>query len=99
MKKLTAQLVRQITRDWNDLFPQMAVFRPMWLMRRIGPLVQGIVLERSSGGTQYRPILHVHDLSHPFPTVSLSMSQLLRSRRTGADRKSTRLNSSHSSTS
>jgi hypothetical protein len=84
MIRLTPPLKRQITSDWKGLFPHMAVFRPMWLMRRLGPLVQGILLERSSGGTQYLPTLHVHDLTKPFPNVSLSLNQRLRSRRSGS---------------
>jgi hypothetical protein len=85
MIKLTPPLKRRITQDWRNLFPEMAVFRPMWLLRRVGPLVQGIALERSSAGTVYLPIIHIHDLSKPFPNVSLSLSQSLRSRRSGSE--------------
>lgn len=84
MIRLTPALKRQITHDWRSLFPELAVFRPMWLLRRVGPLVQGIALERSSAGTTYLPIVHMHDLCRPFPNVSLSLSQRLRSRRSGA---------------
>jgi hypothetical protein len=65
MIKLTPPLKRQITHAWNERFPQMGVFEPMWLMRRIGPVVQGICLNRSSTGTDYIPITHIYDLCAP----------------------------------
>jgi hypothetical protein len=83
MIKLTPTLKRRITRDWNEQFPQMGVFRPMWLMRRVGPLVQGICLDRSSAGTSYRPTTHIHDLTVEFQCISLSLDQRLRDPRSG----------------
>jgi len=71
--KLTAAVKNQITHDWLSHFPELGIFKPMWLMRRTGPLVVGICLNRDSGNDGYTPIFHVHNLGKPFPTVSLTL--------------------------
>lgn len=87
MKKLTPPLKRQITEDWHKLFPQMAVYQSMWLARRVGPLVQGICLERDSGGGAYFPTTHLHNLCRPFPAISLSLAQRLLNERSGTQER------------
>jgi hypothetical protein len=84
MMKLTPALKRQITKDWHKLFPEFGVYKQMWLARRVGPLVHGIVLDTDSSYTSYWPITHVHVLCRPFPVVSLSLNQGLLSKRTRA---------------
>jgi hypothetical protein len=83
MKKLTPEIKKQIMRDWQSLIPQFHRFRTMGLARRVGPLVQGIEFERDSTNSTYLPTLFVHCLCRPFSVVSLSMSQPLRSIRSG----------------
>jgi hypothetical protein len=84
MVKLTPALRRQITADWHELFPQLGVYREMWLARRVGPLVHGIVLDTDSTRAFYWPITHVHNLCRPFPVVSLILNQGLLSKATRA---------------
>jgi hypothetical protein len=67
MMKLTPALKKTITNDWRALAAQFATYKPMWLARRIGPLVQGICLDRDSSNAAYLPTLHVHCLCCPFP--------------------------------
>ena len=74
MTRLTPSVKNQITRDWNDLFPSLAVYRPMHLLRRVGPVLIGVCLERDSTNEQYRPVAHVHSLCRVFPVVTLSLS-------------------------
>lgn len=75
--------MRKITEDWNNQFPELGVFKPMWLLRRTGPLVSGICLEKDSGNNAYRPTLHVHCLGKPSLTVSLTLASPLLTVKTG----------------
>lgn len=83
MKKLTAALKKQITNDWQALFPELVVLEPMMLARRVGPLVQGVCLDRRAGDV-YVPTTFVHCLCRVFPGVSLTLGQPLTSERNGA---------------
>jgi len=83
MTKLTPALKKSITSDWQTLLPQFVSFQPMGLARRIGPLVQGVCLDRDSSNAAYLPTLHVHCLCRPFPVVSLNLGQPLLSPRSG----------------
>jgi hypothetical protein len=71
--KLTAEIKNQIAQDWLDKFPELGIYKPMWLLRRVGPLLVGICLNRDSGNDAYTPIFHVHNLGKSFPTVSLTL--------------------------
>ncbi|MGV9277000.1 hypothetical protein [Streptomyces griseosporeus] len=71
MKKADA---RRVTSDWAELFPELTVWKPLRLLRRIGPVLQGITLDRSTSGEQYYPTAHVHALTRDFPVVSLSLA-------------------------
>jgi hypothetical protein len=84
MTKLTPALKRQITKDWHGLFPQLGVYKQIWLARRVGPLVHGIILDTDSTYAFYWPITHVHNLCRPFPVVSLMLNQGLLSKGTHA---------------
>jgi hypothetical protein len=83
MTKLTPTVKRQLIRDWQALAPQFAIFEPMRIGRRVGPLVQGICLDRDSSNAAYLPTLHVHCLCQPFPSISLELRQPLLTRRSG----------------
>ena len=84
MKSLTAAAKKRITQDWAELFPGMGIYEQMHLLRRVGPLLIGIILERDSGNISYRPTFHVHSLTSDFAEVSLTMSQALLTVRTRA---------------
>ncbi|NUK01580.1 hypothetical protein HRW23_14795 [Streptomyces lunaelactis] len=77
MTKLKSAEARRITSDWAELFPEMSVWKPLRLLRRIGPVLQGISLERSSSGDQYYPTAHVHSLVQDFPVISISLAHYL----------------------
>lgn len=83
MKSLTAAAKLRITEDWLQLFPGLGRYRPLHLLRRVGPLLEGIALERDSGNDVYRPTFHVHGLVSDWPDVTLTLMQRLRSDRTG----------------
>jgi hypothetical protein len=68
----TAALKKQLTADWQRKFPGLSVYEPLRLMRRVGPLLIGILLERSRAGDSYRPFFHIHNLARAFPVVSKS---------------------------
>lgn len=84
MKSLTATAKKRITSDWLDCLPSMGIYKPLHLLRRVGPILIGVLLERDSSGRTYRPTFHVHNLGRRFPTIALSLSQPLRTKRTGA---------------
>ncbi|MFD9338152.1 hypothetical protein ACFWBF_27685 [Streptomyces sp. NPDC060028] len=46
-------------------------------MRRIGPVVQGITLDRTTAGDGYFPTAHVHNLARAFPAITLALGQRL----------------------
>jgi hypothetical protein len=86
MTSLTPTAARAITKDWAALFPGFGIWRPLRLLRRLGPWVQGITLERSSAGDDYLLIAHLHALTRPFPTISLTLASPLRNRAGVAER-------------
>lgn len=72
--KLTQSLKKQITKEWNELFPYMGIYKNMWLMNICGPLAVGILLEVKSDRDRYIPTLHIHNLCEEFPVISLGIS-------------------------
>jgi hypothetical protein len=62
----------------------MGIYKPLHLLRRVGPLLVGVLLERDSSGRTYRPTFHVQNLGRRFPTIALSLAQPLRTERTNA---------------
>lgn len=68
-------LAKTITADWVAAFPDFDVYKPLWLLRRIGPVVQGIILDRTRSTDEYLPTSHVHALTRDFPTISLMLGQ------------------------
>ena len=85
MFTLTKTAKREITEDWHALFPSFEVFRPMRLLRRCGPVLHGICLERDSGNASYLPTAHIHCLCEPFPVILLLLSQRLLTHSSRAD--------------
>jgi hypothetical protein len=84
LKTLTPAAQRTITDDWSRSFGGLGIYRPLRLLRRVGPLLEGITLERSSGNVDYLPTFHVHALTRPFDSVMLTLAHPLRTERTHA---------------
>lgn len=65
----------------------MAVYQPRWLMRRVGPLLVGVCLDRDSGGEKYKPCFHVHFLGKnwPYSEPTLTMNTQLLAKSGGPD--------------
>ena len=59
----------------------MSIFRPMWLLKRNGPILTGIALDGNRDNTTYRVIVHVHNLLVPTGFVSLTLWSPLQNRR------------------
>ncbi|TWG10804.1 hypothetical protein FHX34_107301 [Actinoplanes teichomyceticus] len=55
----------------------------MRLLRRIGPVLQGICLDQVPGRDHYFPTSHVHPLTMDFPVISLSLGHRLAGRHGG----------------
>jgi len=80
---LTRPVEKRITDDWLREIPSLGIYRPRHLLRRAGPLLIGICLERDSGGDVYKPMFHVHCLGLNTPTVFLTLFTQLRSDHSG----------------
>ena len=76
--KLTPKIDKSITNDWHREFPNLSVYKPRHLLRRVGPLLIGVCLDRDSGGEKYKPCFHVHFLGKEFPVVSLTLCTQLK---------------------
>lgn len=84
-QQLTKSVENQITLDWQHELPSLGVYRPRHLLRRVGPLLIGVCLDRDSGGEKYKPCFHVHFLGKSFPVVSLTMCTQLKAKSGGPD--------------
>lgn len=83
---LTSPVARRITRDWAREFPGLGIYKPRWLLRRAGPLLVGICLDKGAASDAYLPCFHVHFLGREFPCVSLTLLTALRSEHSGGPR-------------
>ncbi|MFF2127613.1 hypothetical protein ACFVW1_19855 [Streptomyces olivochromogenes] len=70
-------VVRRVTSDWAATLPGFGVLRSLHLVRRIGPVLQGVCLDRSTSGDGYFPTAHVHALTREFPVISLTLGHRL----------------------
>jgi len=82
-RRLNKSISKQITGDWQREIPGLGVFASLHLLRRVGPLLVGVCLERDSSGEIYQPLFHVHFLGIEAPTVHLKLGTQLRSDRSG----------------
>lgn len=73
MMKLDAKTKRKISNDWIECFPLMSLWKPMWLLKRHGPLLVGICLDRDRTNEQYTPRAHFHSLCAPVSTILLGL--------------------------
>ena len=84
--KLTPPIEKKITQDWAREFPGMGIYKKRWLMRRAGPLLIGICLDRDSHGDLYKPVFHVFFLARNWngKNPALTLYTELRTVRTNA---------------
>lgn len=73
-EKLTPAMKRQITSDWASALPSLVVWKPMWLVRRHGPILYGLCLDGAAQPDAYIPTVFTHCLASPFPVISLTGS-------------------------
>ncbi|MFM7315507.1 MAG: hypothetical protein ACKO5E_01040, partial [bacterium] len=71
-EKTLTQAKNEVTKDWLAEFPSLKKESPMHLLRRVGPLLVGVVLERI-GHDSYIPCFHVHFLGNSKDGLSLTM--------------------------
>lgn len=71
---LSAVAKRHITEDWKRSLPNLGIYKPMWLLKRNGPLLMGVILDRTRSNDAYIPIFHVHNLLWPSPFLVLSLA-------------------------
>lgn len=62
-KKLTPSIRKKITNDWYSELQSLVIYEPLHLLRRLGPFLEGIVLDRSSGNEDYLATFHLHNLA------------------------------------
>ncbi len=73
MKKPTSATRRKIAKDWISHLPGMVAWKPFHLLRRHGPVVVGVCLDRSRQQDEYVPRFHFHNLARDFPAISLAL--------------------------
>jgi len=83
MLKLNKATEKTITADWLSDLPSFVQYAPRWIVRRFGPVVQGLLLERDSSGDVYWPVSHVHSLLNEMPFITLTLYRRLTTKRTG----------------
>ncbi|MFF3653781.1 hypothetical protein [Streptomyces olivochromogenes] len=75
MSKPDTATTKRVTSDWGAALPGFSEWRPLRLLRRIGPVVQGVTLDRTTEGGGYFPTVHIHALVQEFPVISLTLGQ------------------------
>ncbi|MDO8329883.1 MAG: hypothetical protein Q7T36_05360 [Fluviicoccus sp.] len=65
---------KKITHDWGNYFPSLEIWKPMWLVRRHGPILYGICLDIGGSPDVYVPKVFMHCLAEAFPAISLNGS-------------------------
>lgn len=73
MDTFSASDRRKITKEWQALFPDLGIYKPMHLLNRLGPILVGIALETDAGNSYYKPSFHAHCLCRQFPAVTLTL--------------------------
>ena len=66
---MESKVANKITKDWQRELPKLGINRPMSLLRRVGPLLVGVSLEREIG-SRYTPTFHVQFLGIQTPWQS-----------------------------
>ncbi len=78
MKKLSGATAKKVTADWAEMFPELAVWEPLVLLRRVGPLLQGVSFDRSRASDAYIPTSSVQLLAVPFGVAVSGLNSRLR---------------------
>jgi len=79
--RFTPEFSRKVTADWHGYFPELSVYKDRWLLKRFGPIVFGLLLEKKSDPTEYYPLFHSHSLLKEHPDISLMTFTALRNKR------------------
>jgi hypothetical protein len=72
--KYDAKLKKIITKEWGNEFPTLTILKPTRLIRRNGPILVGICLDRESNPEVYKPIVHIHNLCYIDSDISISLA-------------------------
>ena len=85
MKKLTLKIKKNITNQWRESFPSMGIYKNMWILRRVGPFLQGICLDKDTSNSSYLPTFHIHNLvNQDDDFISLTLRTPLMNTKSGA---------------
>jgi hypothetical protein len=76
-KRLSTTEFREIMGFYHSKFPDWKIIQKNTLVRENGPIVQGITIERLSGG-EYRPTGHIHVIVTPSEYWFLELPQNLK---------------------
>lgn len=68
-----------LTADLLAGIGSMRKYKPLWIGKVIGPIFQGVCLERSRDGKSYRPLSHIHSFSSNSECLTFSLCQRLKS--------------------
>ncbi len=66
-----------VTKLWAGNILEMGVYKPMLLLKRNGPLLIGLSLQKNRGNDQYEPNIHLHNLCFESDGISLSAPMYL----------------------
>ena len=67
----------RVTSDYLSGFGLMREYKPLWIGRIVGPIFQGIRIQRSQDGKSYRPLSHIHNFGSRSDDLTLSLCQRL----------------------
>ena len=62
-KKFSRKMKTEFTQQWAKEIPSMGIYKNMWLMNIVGPVVVGVLLEVKSGNDMYYPTVHLYNLA------------------------------------
>lgn len=75
--KIDRKIATRITSDWLTVFPGMVQYKPMELLRRIGPLLMGVALQKNSANDAYYPTFHIHNIANEIDIITSTIGQRL----------------------
>lgn len=84
--RLTLAELRPIMEFYHAHFPSWRIVKENTLVREVPPIVQGITIDRLSGG-DYRPVGHIRVLVAPVPFWGFELSQHLNVKLREIDRR------------
>ena len=63
---------KEITDDWQQLFPELKKTKLLEMDNRLGPLITGIYL-KVVRNTYYTPVAYVHNLCRDYSSITTSL--------------------------